>query len=305
MKAKAGRAHQGWLWSVRAEGSTLRERVATYEQAVQDATCGVAFRCASPGGLPRRASKTLCGHVVHATVSEMGPSAHDFLVQRNIEITNLAGLGRWRAALEALRVAVLAVGLQPDQITFGAASRACERVGRWEAVLSLLLRMQLGLTLPDQIAHSISLSACAKDGLWQIAAETLSKCRERGLRLNTVVHSACVSACQQGSEWSWAFQLLREMQTARSLNLIAYSAAIGASQKSGQWLSAVDLFAALPVLRIKPNQITYGSLGCSVAYTFFLYLVSGCPIVLPLSPKSASIYTYTYIYIYRCMCVVI
>ena len=53
------------------------------------------------------------------------------LLQQNLEIASLARLLRWEAAFEVIRAAVPAAGLQPDQITYGAAGSACQRVGGW------------------------------------------------------------------------------------------------------------------------------------------------------------------------------
>ena len=92
---------------------------------------------------------------------------------------------------------------------------ACEKRGKWELALKLLLQMPTATAVPDEVTFNAGISACEKGGEWQMALHLLSRMPTARLEPDAVSFNAGISACEKCSEWQMALHLLSEMTTAR------------------------------------------------------------------------------------------
>ncbi|CAE7381484.1 unnamed protein product [Symbiodinium sp. CCMP2456] len=189
------------------------------------------------------------------------------LLQQNLKITRFARLRRWQSALGLLEWGVLAAGLQPDQITFGAASTACQQAGVWSQAGWVLWKMQVLLLPPDEIAYSIRVDTYAKNARWQMAAVTVGNCKQALLAFC----ACCVVSCRRGgrksiamirerSSWAHAIDGLEQLVNASvRLTVKNFGSSMATCMRQKQWQQPLRLLRDMNLSHPSPNLITFNS----------------------------------------------
>merc|ERR1712151_617896 len=102
--------------------------------------------------------------------------------------------------------------LEPNVITYTAASNACEKALQWEPTLLLLEDMKRdGVQLTSASCNAV-ITSCASADQWALALEVLQWTRTVGIRPSPVACGAAVKACERGQRWQIATETLEWMK---------------------------------------------------------------------------------------------
>eukprot|EP00434_Breviolum_minutum_P004029 symbB.v1.2.003546.t1/scaffold196.1/size274459/18 len=184
--------------------------------------------------------------------------------------------------------------LQPTEITYTAAIKACETSRDWLRALELLEEMKDDHLLPNRFVLTAVIATFKEARLWWEATQLLALMQQSGHVPNVVSCNAVISACERcgawlqalhcfseaekysdwegaddvtfnalisafekGRQWQLALHILRAMkETSIEVDVISYSAAISACEKALQWERALELLAEMRTEEIVPNMIT-------------------------------------------------
>merc|ERR1712151_672136 len=102
--------------------------------------------------------------------------------------------------------------LEPNVITYTAASNACEKALQWEPTLLLLEDMKRdGVQLTSASCNAV-ITSCASAEQWAIALEVLRMVRTVGVKPSAAACGAAVKACERGEHWQTATEMLEWMK---------------------------------------------------------------------------------------------
>lgn len=127
---------------------------------------------------------------------------------------------QWQGAFQLFQL-LQSRSLQPDEISFGAASTACIRGREWAKALGLLA------------------------SVWRQKPPSL------------LLFTSALRAAQLGGRWQLAVALLEEMHGfSQQPDLAAFNPGLGACVAAGQWSRALELAAQMPEFSLQPDSVT-------------------------------------------------
>lgn len=149
--------------------------------------------------------------------------------------------------------------LHPDGVSFNTLLSACSSAGRWDMALRLFSSMRQEMIEADRISYNAAIDACAKAMQWQRALHFFHQMEGKLILPNAVTLASVLSACDKGAQWPKAMALLSEAwrSTPMSLDVALYNSIFNILGKMSQWQDCLAGLQEMPLLRLRPNQISY------------------------------------------------
>ncbi|CAE8600596.1 unnamed protein product [Polarella glacialis] len=170
-------------------------------------------------------------------------------------LTDLAKHELPEIALKVLRC-MLHARLEINVFHCSAVMAACEKSGRWQLALSLLLQMPGLRVSPNEFSYNTAISACP----WDLAMGLLSKMFDKHLRPDKVSYCAGIDTVRKGGQWQTALRILTKMHEMDVIpNDFSYNAAITSCESGRQWQLALRLLSSMPEMRVTPTVASYNA----------------------------------------------
>lgn len=159
-------------------------------------------------------------------------------------------------------------GLPLDSYCYTAAIEACE----WQQALKLLMEMEERGIEPTEVAYSLAIKACGEGGQWRTALELLESMRKKEVPINLYVYNAAITAVSKaakrrskggngdGKLWTEVVYLLNHMrEDGIEPDGFSFSSAISCCGSEGRWEEALKLLDDMRKggPKTRPNKIAY------------------------------------------------
>eukprot|EP00435_Cladocopium_sp_Y103_P049420 s516_g14.t3 len=225
----------------------------------------IADLCAGPGGLPAavpliRKFADQCPEAAAALLERLKErSVQVQTVHCNSVLGALKRAGHWQHAFWIFQQ-LPQLQLHPDEVSFNTLLSACSSAGRWDVALRLFSSMRRKMVEADRISYNAAIDACAKAMQWQRALQFFHRMEGQLILPNAVTFTSVLSACDKGAQWPKAMALLSDVgrfEPPMSLDVALYNSIFNILGKMSQWQDCLAGLQEMPLLRLRPNQISY------------------------------------------------
>ena len=165
-------------------------------------------------------------------------------------------------------------GIEPSEVTYSVAIKACGLGGQWQKALELLetmRRKEMPISLFVYNAAITAISKAAKrsaksgvDGyLWTEVVTLLDQMRKDGVEPDGFSFSSAISCCGSEGRWEETLELIDAMQKGGPRtrpNKVAYTAAISSCGRAGQVDHAIRLFRQMNEEGMLADRVAYNAL---------------------------------------------
>jgi len=181
----------------------------------------------------------------------------------------------WQQSLELL-AEMESKGIEPSEVTYSVAIKACGAGGQWQKALELLETMRRKKMPINLFVYNAAITAVSKaakqrargrdgdsDGqLWTEVMTLLDNMRKEGIDPDGFSFSSAISCCGSEGRWEEALQLMDIMENGGPRtrpNKVAYTAAISSCGRAGEVDHAMRLFRQMKENGMEADRVAYNA----------------------------------------------
>ena len=182
-----------------------------------------------------------------------------------------AKIGKTARALTLFQV-VKDKKLTLDSYLYTAVMEACS----WQQALELLIEMKNNGIEPSEVTYSVAIKACGAAGQWQKALELLETMRKQNMPINLYVYNAAITAVSRAAKQSkygghdgsaqeggsgLSAHVMSLLDTMRRDGIepdgFSFASAISCCGSEGRWEEALQLIDVMEKRGTRPNKVAY------------------------------------------------
>ena len=137
---------------------------------------------------------------------------------------------------------------------------ACSRGSAWPWALCLFEQMKAEGPRPTNITFGAASSACERGLQWRAAIKILYALRkERRVDPTTalICFNTALGACEKALQWPVALGMFRDLRREFTPNTITFNATLAAASRGQLWPTCLDLMGQMHSEQVEVTTVTY------------------------------------------------